>query len=123
VGSRLGGHTLLEHVGKSQADLQARLASRAGRHLQRASSFTNLRLAETAVSKVLRANSVAIRQWAAQANPRAKQEFVADIGRAVGHVLVRSSGKLVPATRAKVVLKMEIYNGMPYYVLTAFPVL
>jgi hypothetical protein len=123
AGSRLGGHTLLEHVGKSQAELEARMASRAGRHLRRASSFSTLRLAEDAVSKVIRINSVAIRKWAAQADPRSKQEFVADVGRVVGYVLKRGGTKLVPATRVKVVFRMEMYNGMPYYVLTAFPVL
>lgn len=118
-----GGHTILEHVGKTPAQLQARLASRAGRHLRHASTFRTLRLAEEAVSKCVRANSVAIRDWAKLAAPGAKQPFTCDVGRVVGHVLVRSTGKLVPATKVRVVLKMEQYNGMPYYVLTAFPIL
>lgn len=118
-----GGHTLFEHVGRTQAQLQARLASRAGRHLRHVSTFRSLRLAEEAVSKCVRANSVAIRDWAQLAAPGAKQPFTCEVGRVVGHVLVRSSGKLMPATKVRVVLKMERYNGMPYYVLTAFPIL
>lgn len=123
AGSRLGGHTLLKHVGQTQVQMQARLASRGGRHLRVVSSFTNLRLAEQAVSRAIRVNNVAIRKWAAQADPLAKQEFVADVGRVVGHALVRGGAKLVPATRVQVVLRMEAYNGMRYYVLTAFPIL
>lgn len=123
VGSRLGGHTLAEHVGKTPSQLAARLALPGNRHLRHASSFTNLRLAEDAVSKAIRVNNTAIRKWAQAASKGDKAPFTADVGRVVGQVLSRSTAKLVPATRVRIVMKMETYNGLPYYVLTAFPVL
>jgi hypothetical protein len=121
IGSRIGGHTLAEHVGKTQAQLEARLALRDNRWMRVASSFKNRRLAEEAVSKAIRANEVAIKQWAATAKAGARQPFGAEIGKVIGHGVVKRTGKLVPMTRVRIVLKMETYKGLPYYILTAFP--
>ena len=62
TGSRLGGHTILKHVGKTEAQLRARLA--AERDIKAASSFTTLGQAERAISSGLRANAALIQAWA-----------------------------------------------------------
>jgi hypothetical protein len=65
AGSRLGGHTILKHVGKTEAELRARLA--AERDLRAASSFTTLGSAERAISRGLSTNTLRIQTWAKNA--------------------------------------------------------
>ncbi|MBB5507206.1 hypothetical protein HDG35_003480 [Paraburkholderia sp. JPY681] len=63
AGSRLGGHTLLKHVGRTEAQLSERLLKEPWR--DRVSSFANIAAAEWAISETMRANAIAIRSWAA----------------------------------------------------------
>lgn len=116
-GSRLGGHTLLKHVGKTEAELRARLAAEPGR--LRVSTFTNQRLAERAISEVMRANATQIARWAST-KPSTPKAFSTRIVLSAGIVLDRGAKAPVPGRTIFVMLKCKIYNGMPYYILTAF---
>jgi hypothetical protein len=58
TGSRLGGHTIAKHVGKSEAELRARLAAEPRR--QMVSTFTSLDCAERVIYRALRSNKSAI---------------------------------------------------------------
>ena len=119
-GSRLDGHTILEHVGRTEQSLKARLLAQRG--IKVASSFKDLRSAETLISKVLSSNAAAIKVWAQTAGARPyglEMNFVQTVGSGV----VRATGKLTPLTKVRVILKLEAYKGMPYYILTAFPIL
>jgi Bacterial CdiA-CT RNAse A domain len=119
-GSRLGGHTVLKHVGRTEQDLRARLAAQP--FVQTASSFTNLQTAESAISKVLGMHANTIKSWATVANsPPLKLEL--NLGAIVGIGVVRTTNQLVNLRKVRVILKMQSYNGMPYYVLTAFPII
>ena len=120
AGSRLGGHTPLKHVGRTEQELNARLLVERG--IPVASTFKDLKSAETLISKVLSNNAAAIKTWAQTANAR-PQAFEMAFSRAVGSGVVRATGKLTSLSKVRVVLKLESYNGMPYDVLTAFPVL
>jgi Bacterial CdiA-CT RNAse A domain len=40
--------------------------------------------------------------------------------RTAGNGVVRATGKLVNMSKVQVILKLGTYNGMPYYVLTAY---
>ena len=40
----------------------------------------------------------------------------------IGQTVLRSTNQLTQVSRVQIVLKFETYNGMPYYVLTAFPI-
>jgi hypothetical protein len=117
-GGRLGGHTIAKHVGRTEAQLRARLAAE---RIPAASTFTNLRTAEDAISKVLRLESAAIKAWAHAPNP-SKLELTRDLGKAVGMGVVRTTGQLSKMTKVLIVLKYQAYNGKPYYILTAFPI-
>jgi hypothetical protein len=55
--------------------------------------------------------------------PRIRQDFDIPYGKMIGYGVIRSSGELVEMKNVRVVLKYETYNGMPYYLLTAFPIL
>lgn len=115
--SRIGGHTLLKHVGKTDAELSARLAAEPRRAL--VSSFTNRHVAEWAISEVMRANATRVAHWA-RSNPSGLLQLTKNVGRPVGTVLARGAQKSVPGKTVFVFLKCERYNGMPYYVLTAY---
>jgi hypothetical protein len=69
-----GGHTIARHVGRTETELRARLASQ--KSIPAASTFQTLAQAEHAVTKGLQANRVAIAQWARTVAPGAKQAFV-----------------------------------------------
>ncbi|MFP4850318.1 RNase A-like domain-containing protein [Paraburkholderia sp. BR14264] len=51
--------------------------------------------------------------------PRNDLTLFEDVGRNVGNLVIRKSGEYRPASRVKVILRYQTYNGMPYYVLTA----
>jgi hypothetical protein len=87
-----------------------------------ASTFKDLQSAETLISKVLSNNAAAVKTWAQSANAR-PLAIEMKFARSVGSGVVRATGKLTALSKVRVVLKLQSYNGMPYYILTAFPVL
>lgn len=117
--ARIGGHTIRKHIGRTDAELRARLQAEPRRDA--VSTFTNLRLAEWAISRVMRANAPRIEDWA-KASPRRTLILTENVGRSVGRVLLRETNKIKEGGRVLVVLKYETYKGMPYYVLTAYVV-
>jgi hypothetical protein len=119
VGSKLGGHAILRHVGKTDAELANRLAITT---LKRVSTFASLQEAERAVTAVFRANRRQIVDWARTAQPFRTKEFTAAAPRGgVGRVLMRGSTATIVGKTVRVVFKKEVYRGKLYYVLTAFP--
>lgn len=117
-GSQIGGHTIRNHIGQTEAALRARLAV-PGSKMDIASSFVNLHTAEWAISKVMFMNVARIKTWA-QSSSKARLVLNEDVGASVGYGVVRATGQLERLRRVQVVLKCETYNGMPYYVLTAY---
>ncbi|MGF6857603.1 RNase A-like domain-containing protein [Paraburkholderia sp. CI3] len=116
AGSRIGGHTLLKHVGRTEAQLRERLRLEPGKKV--VSSFVNLEEAEWAISETMRANALQIHAWT-KAAPNRVLTLRKDVGRKVGYALVRKTDRLVDSSKVEVVLKYGAYNGMPYYILTA----
>jgi hypothetical protein len=117
AGSKLGGHTIAKHVGRTEQQLRARLVAEPARDI--VSTFTNLRMAEDCISRVMRLNATKIKVWA-QTAPLGRLELVEDVGKVAGSGVVRISGKVVQLRKVLLVLKLQSYNGMPYYVLTAY---
>ncbi|MGF6656028.1 hypothetical protein OKW34_006618 [Paraburkholderia youngii] len=118
LGSRIGGHTVEKHVGRTEAQLRERLTREPKR--QTVSSFTNIESAEWAISEVMRVDALRIKRWA-QSSRRAKPlELEKDVGRTVGYGISRKTDSLTGMSVVHLVLKYETYNGMPYYVLTAY---
>lgn len=116
VAGGLGGHTLLKHVGKTDAELRARLVRE--RSLPYASTFSDLRTAEVAISDVLRTERSRIKIWLSSG--KSQLTLNGRSARPIGRVLARSTGKIEIARGVTVVLIQKQYNGMPFYVLTAF---
>lgn len=121
----LGGHTLREHIGKTEAWLRQRLKDEP--LLKVASTFTNQNIAEEAITRALQINDKNTRNWIYLINQtklmKSSTTFKFDVpcGKVIGYGVIRASDKLVEMTTVRVVLKYETYNGIPFYVLTAFP--
>jgi Bacterial CdiA-CT RNAse A domain len=117
-GSRIGGHTIDKHVGKDKAWLQARLARET--ELAMVTSFRNLAMAEWAISQVMQQNASTIRAWAQASNGANRLPLVGDTGRNVGYGLVRKTGEMIELGKVRMFLQRQQYNGMPYYIITAY---
>ncbi|WP_429565248.1 RNase A-like domain-containing protein [Paraburkholderia sp. MM6662-R1] len=116
-GSRIGGHTIEKHVGRTEAQLRERLRLEPKRDV--VSSFRDLPTAEWAISKVMESNTLKIRSWA-QSNPRHALTLFHNVGKTVGYGINRETGQVKGMSMVQVVLKYEKYNGMPYYILTSY---
>ncbi len=119
AGSRVGGHTLLKHVGQSEAALRARLAT--DRIPKSASSFKSLDVAQRAMYDALKFNRTLIENWARRAEPGSKEIFEYVASEVVGHGIARATNLLTQSKTVRFVLKMETHKGKLYYILTAFP--
>lgn len=115
-----GGHTIAEHIGKTEAELRLRLSQEP--RITAASSFRNLSEAEQFVSQAVRRNAGAIKAWAQTARAGDVRAFVYGAGKSVGSGVLRSAGKMQTMTSVRVVLeKTQIANKI-YFVLTAYPI-
>lgn len=103
--SRLGGHTILKHVGKTEAELRARLTAERG--ITASSSFSTLAHAERAISSALRAHAGSIQAWAksgAAAGTTRNLRVVHDANSIIGHTVPRLSNRLSQDHQATPVL-------------------
>jgi hypothetical protein len=117
-GSRIGGHTIRKHVQRTEEQLRERLRLEPRRDI--VSSFHNLRTAELAISKVMRAEAARIQSWAQSSNNRIPLTLIRRVPGDIGYGITRKTGELTKMNEVTVVLKHEAYNGMPYYILTAY---
>lgn len=120
AGSRVGGHTIARHVARTEAQMRTRLATMSGAGA-RVSSFKDLATAERAISEAVRANRAAIEAWA-RGGGAVRQAFDHRVGRVIGQGVSKASSSLDDLSSVRVVFKRELYNGKPYYILTAFPI-
>jgi len=114
-----GGHTIARHVGRTEAQLRARLAAQ--NRIPVASSFRTLKDAEYFVAKAIRANKKAIKEWAKHATAGHSKAFPYDAGRVVGEGVVRSTGQLQSMTKMVVVVRKVQEQNRIYYILTSYP--
>lgn len=99
-------HVVEKHVAKSDAYL-------IGRNIPRASTFTSLAAATTAISTVIAANRQDIAHWLAGTD--AQTDIRGSLPPGAGRVYLRDSGTFVNATRFKVILRR---NAHGYFIFT-----
>ncbi|MFC3948810.1 RNase A-like domain-containing protein [Serratia entomophila] len=121
AGVKGGGHTIAKHVAKSPEELLGRLAKSPG--LQTASTFTDLRTAEQVISRVLKFNNALIKRWAQQSASANVLELTYQAGKAIGFGYRQGSAIKLTSNSVRVVLLKKVYNGKPYYILTAYPII
>lgn len=113
-----GGHTLERHVGRSDAELAARLAREP--NLRTASSFLDRATAERVVAATLAEAAPRIARWRERGprRPNLALDHRGDPAASLGRTMRRSERESRPAFGARVVLRAA---GSDFYVLTAYP--
>ena len=116
----LGGHTLARHVGKSDAELAQRL--RREPRISAASTYTDIRTAESAVGAALAASRGRVDGWTRRHGPRPNLvvNYGTPNGERLGRSLARGARGAVDATQALVVLRWDEHRNR-WYVLTSYP--
>ena len=110
------GHTLLRHVGLTEAQLAARLAAKRG--LPAASSFTNRAAAEQGITAAIQANQSNISTWLASGG--ASLEFSYNAGLPLGIYLARGAPSAISASRVTATLLRDPASSMGYRILRGF---
>ena len=116
----LGGHTLARHVGKTDAELAARL--RREPQISAASTYTDRAAAERSVGVALGTAGRELTNWERRTGkrPNLVLHYHASGGPPLGRSLARGQTRAVPAFSAIVVLRWDERAGR-YYVLTSYP--
>jgi hypothetical protein len=117
---RAGGHTLSRHVGKSDAELAARLARE--RDISAASTYTDRTAAERTVGAALAQSKARIDGWLARrgSRPNLVITYTQPTGPPIGRALRRGQRTAVACYGALVVLRWDNRRGH-WYVLTSYP--
>ena len=111
-----GGHTLREHVGRTDDQLRQRLKRE--RNISAASTWTDRASAEETVAAALRAERGKIENWQRRGERRPNLALHFDAGREIGRSLVRGATEVVPCSEAVIVLRAD---REAFYVLTTYP--
>jgi hypothetical protein len=114
----LGGHTLQRHVGKSDADLIARLEREPS--ISSASTYTDRATAERVVGAALRRDNRAFTAWLARSGRRPNFALRYRDDRIIGRTMKRGRSASVACDRAVIVLRWDDRRDR-YYVLTSYP--
>ena len=115
-----GGHTLARHVGRSDADLRARLERET--NISAASTYTDRATAERTVARTLAASAARVAAWRNRqgSRPNLALDYRGSAGEVLGRSLERGRQSTVPAINAVVVLRWDNRRGFDY-VLTSYP--
>lgn len=113
-----GGHTILRHVGKTDAELAARLVK--DTKISASSSFPDMATAERAVADVIKANQADIATWLAGTKLR-MPPIKADVGYTVGRSLARGATTPVDVKSVLVILERDVTMPQGYKIITAYP--
>ncbi|MBU6373137.1 MAG: hypothetical protein KJS97_10435 [Alphaproteobacteria bacterium] len=113
----LGGHTILRHVGKSDAFLQRRLLLE---RIPAASTFSSVQAAEKIVNATLSSNAAVVElvQSGVIKDPVA---ITSEFNKAVGRVWVRGANQPVATNFATVVIVHAPWTPDRLLVISAFP--
>lgn len=114
---RAGGHALARHLGKSDADLLARVQAQP--NITGSSSWSNRAIAEASIADVLSANSSGVQSWLAGSG----NKLVLNGGGSstVGRYVAQGSSSVQNVSGVRVVLVRDPSLGMGYRIQTAFP--
>jgi hypothetical protein len=115
---RRGGHTLARHVGRTDAQLQERLARERG--ISAASTYPDRTTAERVVALTLEREARRVSTWSSRGSPRANLalDYRGAPGDVIGRVWRRGRRAAEEATDAVVVLRADRAG---FYVLTSYP--
>jgi hypothetical protein len=110
-----GGHTLSRHVGKTDAELAARL--KAEPDISAASTYTDRAAAESTVSRAIELHAAKVDAWKARKGDRPNLVLDVEMPSNIGRTM-RRGNSAVDTDIALIVLK---WDGNAGYVLTSYP--
>ncbi|MCR1568702.1 MULTISPECIES: RNase A-like domain-containing protein [Mixta] len=119
IGLKPGGHTLANHVGKTDSELLARFEQ--NKRLMMSSTFKNLNVAESVISRALYINRDGIKSALAGGKRGVRLTINYPAGREIGYGYARGNTQRINMYAVRIVIDIQEYNGKPYYILTAFP--
>ncbi|HHI1839283.1 RNase A-like domain-containing protein [Enterobacter cloacae] len=119
TGLKPGGHTLANHVGKTDNELLARFEQ--NKRLIMSSTFKNLNVAESVISRAIYYNRANIKSLLGGGNRGGRLTIVYPAGQEIGYGFSRGSTQRISMRSVRIVIELKEYNGKPYYILTAFP--
>lgn len=114
---RRGGHTIARHVGRTDAELKARLQRES---ISAASTYADLQSAERVVARALAENARRVQRWIDRRSPKANLaiRYRARDGIPTGRLVRRGADQSSDVTGAVVVLR---WRDDGWYVLTTYP--
>lgn len=119
-----GGHALRKHVGKDIDYLTKRFASK---KVNVPSTFYGIDTAEWAVSKVLQNSRLKILMFSKAKfllRNNTSRDFKMNLGKNIGWGVAREApSKVVHMSKVNLTIRFVEYNHMPYYIVTAHPIL
>ena len=115
---KMGGHTLQRHVGKSDAELTARLEREP--QISSASTYTDRATAEEVVASALQSNSRALTAWRERTGRRPNFALRYHANRVIGRSIRRGRVESVACDRAVIVLRWDDRRSRDF-VLTSYP--
>jgi hypothetical protein len=86
------------------------------------STFTDILIAERALTLALRIRKPVIATWFRTAPRGRALSFDLDIGRVIGQGLLPDTGNVGPMTRVAMRMTKEIYNGRPFFIVASCPI-
>ncbi len=116
-----GAHVISKHVGKDAKYLQKRL--REEKNIKRATTFTNLGTAQTAINKALKEKSKEIAEWLEDKKKSNILRFVAKADDSIGFGYEEVDGelrKLNNLSKFRIVLKKSDKTDNGFIILTAY---
>lgn len=114
---KFDGHTIRNHVGKSESDLRKRLELEPT--IRRASSFHDRATAEDAVSQVLDKKAAHVSKWLAGSKER--EDFWLHLDKPVGISLEKGADGAKTVSGVRVRLRRDSSSELGYAIVTAFP--
>ena len=114
----LGGHTIDRHVGKSDAELLARLAAEP---VPAVSTFHTLTEANRATREALRFAERDICSWLSNSSSQLALDYRQEEG-SVGRVIPRGSTSSIPGSGVRLVLYRSTSSPIGFYIRTSFPI-
>ncbi|WP_312950373.1 RNase A-like domain-containing protein [Superficieibacter sp.] len=119
TGLKPGGHTLANHIGKTDSELLARLEQ--NKRLIMSSTFKDLNVAENVISRAVYLNRANIKSLLGGGKNGGRLTINYPAGQEVGYGFTRGNTQRISMRGVRIVIELQEYNGKPYYILTAFP--
>jgi len=114
----LGGHTLGRHIGKSDAELIARLEREP--QISSASTYTDRATAEAVIGAALQSPNPKFTAWRERSGRRPNFVLRYHADRVIGRSMARRHTASIPCDRALIVLRWDERQNR-FYVLTSYP--